>query len=222
MCQGQAVNQSHAAKHRSRLVERALARGVNSLSESETLELVLGGVEDRAHARQVAEAMLGVWGGLRSLATARPEELVSPPGVSVEQAAAVAAAFQLGRLAATEPAPTTIRRPDDVAAIARRELAGMRRERVLVVVCDASHRVLRTVVVSEGAIDRSLVPVRELLNAVLRHDGRAFAIAHNHVCGDAEPSRTDQRATEQVKDAARLVGLRFLGHVVVGPDCRPP
>jgi DNA repair protein RadC len=63
---------------------------------------------------------------------------------------------------------------------------------------------------------RSIVPVREILNAVLRHDGRAFAIVHNHPSGNPEPSEADHRATAKVRDAASVVGLRFLGHVIVG------
>jgi DNA repair protein RadC len=70
-------------------------------------------------------------------------------------------------------------------------------------------------VVSEGSVDRSLVPVREILNAVLRHDGRALALAHNHPNGDPTPSDADCRATEHVKAAAGIAGLRFLGHVIV-------
>jgi len=69
--------------------------------------------------------------------------------------------------------------------------------------------------VSAGSVDKSLMPVREILNAVLRHDGRAFALAHNHPSGNAEPSDADRRATEEVRRAAGVAGLRFLGHVVV-------
>lgn len=125
------------------------------------------------------------------------------------------AAFQLGRRVGLDDTPHVLRSPSDVTEVARRELDGLRRERVLVLVCDAANRLRRTVIVSEGSIDRSLVPVREILNAVLRHDGRAFAIAHNHPSGSPEPSEADHRATVEVRDAASVVGLRFLGHVVV-------
>ncbi|MCG3243507.1 JAB domain-containing protein [Mycobacterium avium] len=63
-----------------------------------------------------------------------------------------------------------------------------------------------------------IVPVREILNAVLRHDGRAFAIAHNHPSGAAEASDADRQVTASVRAAATTVGLRFLGHVVVAND----
>jgi DNA repair protein RadC len=92
---------------------------------------------------------------------------------------------------------------------------------LLVLVCDAANRLRRRVVVSEGSVDRSLLPVREILNAVLRHDGRAFAIAHNHPNGDPTPSEADRRATDEVRAAGGVAGLRFLGHVVVaGQDWR--
>jgi DNA repair protein RadC len=102
--------------------------------------------------------------------------------------------------------------------VARDALSGVRRERVLVLVCDGANQLRHTVTVSEGSIDRALVPVREIVNAVLRHDGRAFALAHNHLSGDPEPSEADIRATRDMKTAASAVGLRFLGHVVVAGD----
>ena len=82
-----------------------------------------------------------------------------------------------------------LRGAEDVARAARPALAGLRRERVVVLVADSANRLRRVVPVSEGAVDASLVPVREVLNAVLRHDGRAFALAHNHPGGDPSSQR---------------------------------
>ncbi len=149
----------------------------------------------------------------------RPEELAARKGIGAAKAAALVAALQLGRRAAFCAPPTEVlRRPADVAAVAERELRDLRRERVIVMVCDGANRLRRIVAVSEGSIDRSLVPVREILNAVLRHDGRAFALAHNHPGGTPEPSDTDRSATHDLREAAKVAGVRFLGHVVVAGD----
>lgn len=196
--------------------ERLLARGADALTERELLALVLRNGTTGLSALDLAAELLAEYGTLHALAAARPEELAMRPGVGPAKAAALVAAFRLGRRAnAGDDDPVALRRPDDVARVAGRELDGARRERVLVLVCDAANRLRRTVLVSEGSVDRSLLPVREILNAVLRHDGRAFAVAHNHPDGDPEPSDADRRATEDVKAAARLAGLRFLGHVIV-------
>lgn len=202
--------------------ERLLAHGVESLSARELLALVLRNGTVGISALDLADELLAEFGSLAGLAAARPEELARRPGVGPAKAAALVAALQLARK--LEPAPTggeIMRTPEDAARVARRELAGLRRERVLVLVCDGRNRLRQTAAVSEGSVDRSLVPVREILNAVLRHDGRAFALAHNHPDGDPEPSGADRRATVEVKAAAAVAGLRFLGHVIVaGADWR--
>lgn len=201
--------------------ERLLARGVEALTERELLALVLRNGTNGVSALDLAGELLAEYGSLQSLAAARPEELAARRGIGHAKAAAVVASLQLGRRAHSGPVPTSLRSAADVAAAALRELRDLRRERVLVLVCDSANRLRHTVAVSEGSIDRSLVPVREILNAVLRHDGRAFALAHNHPAGDPEPSDADRRATGDVREAAKVAGLRFLGHVVVvGGDWR--
>jgi DNA repair protein RadC len=201
---------------RERPRERLLARGANALTERELLALVLRNGMNGMSVLDLAARLLADYGSLDALATARPEELALRPGVGHAKAAALVAALTLGRrLSATVDERPVLQRPEDVAGVAIRELGAARRERVLVLICDAGNRLCGTVIVSEGSADRSLLPIREILNAVLRHDGRAFALAHNHPGGAVETSDADQRCTHDLKAAASVVGLRFLGHVVV-------
>lgn len=195
--------------------ERLLARGAGALTERELLAILLRNGTRGMSAIDLASSLLAEYGSLRALATARPEELVAVDGIGAAKAASLVAAFELGRRTDADVEPIVLRSAEDVARVARRELDGLRRERVLVLVCDAANRLRQTVTVSEGSIDKSLVPVREILNAVLRHDGRAFAIAHNHPSGDPSPSESDRKVTVEMRHAAGLVGLRFLGHSVV-------
>ncbi|MGO9297741.1 MAG: JAB domain-containing protein [Streptosporangiaceae bacterium] len=196
--------------------ERLLAQGAEALTERELLALVLRNGTKGTSALGLAAGLLADYGSLGELAAARPEELAMRPGVGHAKAAALVAAFSLSRrLNAGMGERPVLQRPGDVARIAVRELRAARRERVLVLICDAGNRLRSTAIVSEGSVDQSLMPVREILNAVLRHDGRAFALAHNHPGGTAEASDADQRATTDLREAAKVVGVRFLGHVVV-------
>lgn len=199
--------------------ERLIAGGAETLTERELLALVLRNGTQGVSALDLASELLAEYGSLSGLAVALPEELATRKGVGPVKAAAVVAAFQLSRRAMHfADKAVTLRNGEDVARAAGKALAGLRRERVVVLVCDAANRLRRTVVVTEGSIDRSLVSVREILNAVLRHDGRAFAVAHNHPSGDAEPSDADRRATVDIAAGAKTAGLRFLGHIVVAGD----
>jgi DNA repair protein RadC len=180
------------------------------------LALVLRSGAAGENVLDLATSLLAEFGGLPTIATARAEELAQRPGVGSVKAAALVAAFELGRrVDQCARTPVLLRAAEDVARVANAELNGARRERALVLVCDSANQLRRTVIVSEGSIDRSMLPVREILNAVLRHDGRAFALAHNHPSGDPTPSAADREATTAVATAARVVGVRFLGHVVV-------
>jgi DNA repair protein RadC len=184
------------------------------LSERELLALVLRQGHRGESALDLAGSLLCEYGSVSALAGARPEELAQRSGIGVAKAASLVAAFRLGRLV-DGPGTLALRSAVDIAGSVSSELAGLRRERVLVLVCDGANRVRRTVAVTEGAIDHSLFPVRDILNSVLRHDGRAFAVAHNHPSGDPTPSESDRRATTELSAAARIVGLRFLDHVIV-------
>jgi DNA repair protein RadC len=85
----------------------------------------------------------------------------------------------------------------------------------VVVACSRMRRVLGCDVISEGAAERALLPTREAVVAVLRRDGMAFAVAHNHPSGNPTPSADDIDATRQLCEAASATGLQFFGHVVV-------
>jgi DNA repair protein RadC len=204
--------------------ERLSALGSAALADRELLALILGtgGVGVGAH--EVAERLLSWSGSLAALARAHPADLVGVAGVGATKAAAVVAAFELGRRAARPPTATLITSSADLVPVVAPLLRGRARERLVLVVCDNAGRVTSCEVISEGSAGRALVPVREVAVAVLRRDGRAFALAHNHPSGDPTPSPADVEATARVEQAARAVGIRLLDHLVVTDSgwCRVP
>jgi DNA repair protein RadC len=195
--------------------ERLIARGVEALSERELIALLIRHGRSGESALDLAARLVTEFGGLGELATARLEDLVRRVGIGTAKAAGLVAAFELGRRIRTDRESLILRGPADLAEVAGPELSGLRSERLIVLVCNGANRVRLIERISEGSADRALVPVREILSAVLRHDGRAFALVHNHPSGDPTPSEQDKVATDQVDRGATTLGLRFLGHVVV-------
>ena len=68
--------------------------------------------------------------------------------------------------------------------------------------------------------------VRELIAAVpwgyhanvlakLADRAAAVIFAHNHPSGDLQPSEADRRTHEQLTEAAKILGLRVIDHVIV-------
>jgi DNA repair protein RadC len=196
--------------------ERLSALGPAALADRELLAMVLGtGGSRGTGAHTLAERILATYGSIPALARAHPADLTSLPGVGAAKAAAVVAAFELARRASSAEDRCQIGSTLDLVDVVAPLLRGRTRERLVVVSCDTANRVLHCEVVSEGSAERSLVPVREVIVSVLRRDGQAFALAHNHPAGDATPSAADREATARVEEAADAVGLRFLDHVVL-------
>lgn len=194
--------------------DRLTRSGLAALGAEELIALILQSGQSEQNGLETARRLAREFGSISTLARAGPEELTTLSGITPEQAAALVSSFRLARLAASDPVPPSLRSAADVAAVAMRELEGATRERAIVLICDAANHLRRVVPISEGSIDRTLLPLREILNAVLRHDGRAFAVAHNHPSGDPTPGPEDVQATDRLRAAAGTVGLRFLEHVV--------
>jgi DNA repair protein RadC len=195
--------------------ERLLSRGAAALSHRELLALVLGSGLPGCDAIELAAMLIGEAGGLSALATADPHTLKRLPGVGAAKAARVTAAFELARRAAVSEKRRRIVSSSDVAAVAAPYLRSLRHERVIVVVCDTARGLLRVSPLTEGSVDRSLIPVRDVLATVLAVGGTSFAVAHNHPSGTLTPSTQDMEATAKLREAAATLGVTFLDHVIL-------
>ena len=75
-------------------------------------------------------------------------------------------------------------------------------------------------VVSVGSTSETTCHPREVLRPVLVAAGHSFIVAHNHPSGDPSPSRADREVTKRLRDAADLLQVRLIDHVVIGSN--PP
>jgi DNA repair protein RadC len=197
--------------------ERLSTLGAAHLSDRELLAIVLGTGIRGLGAHVLAEQLLTTYGSILDLARAHHTDLAAIPGMGLAKSCAVVSMFELGRrLPKRRPTPHPLLTcTQDLHAIVEPLLRGRTRERLVLLVCNALHRVIHCEVVVEGMAERATVPVREILTTVLRRDGHGFALAHNHPDGDPRPSQADVDVTERLRFAATQIGLKFLDHIVV-------
>lgn len=81
---------------------------------------------------------------------------------------------------------------------------------------DNQHCLIELDVMFRGTIDGAAVHPREVIRKALMVNAAAMIFFHNHPSGVAEPSQADQRITNRLKDAASLVEIRVLDHLIVG------
>ena len=66
-----------------------------------------------------------------------------------------------------------------------------------------------------GLLDSSPVHPSEVFADVIADRAAAVIFAHNHPSGDVQPSEADLRTHQQLTEAAQILGLRVLDHVIV-------
>ena len=109
-----------------------------------------------------------------------------------------------------------IRSAADVWRLLKEEALAWDRERFLSLLLDARHRAIGLEEVSVGTATASLVHPRELFKAAILANASALILVHNHPSGDPVPSSEDRDLTRRIREAAELIGIRLLDHVVLG------
>jgi len=195
--------------------ERLLSGGARTLSDADLLALILGtggaGRSARATALSLTEAM-----PVGELAWAPADALAGWPGLGPARAAAIAAAFELGRRGAWSP-PRRGERCLDPGRVHEllRHAAHAEREGFHVVLLDVRGRLLRSVQVAEGSLSQCPVSPRDALRPAVRAGAHSVVFAHNHPSGDPTPSPEDADLTDRLRAAAELVGVLPRDHVIV-------
>lgn len=106
--------------------------------------------------------------------------------------------------------------PDDVRDYLKLKLAPEPNEVFAIILVDTRHRVIAFEIVQYGTIDAASISPRNVAQRCLQHNAAAVIVAHNHPSGDPEPSSSDYRLTERLRDALALLEIRMLDHFIVG------
>lgn len=96
------------------------------------------------------------------------------------------------------------------------KMRDLRQEQFWAVLLDGKHRLIETVLVSQGTLTSSPVHPREVFVAAIKASAAAIVLVHNHPSGDPTPSGDDLDITARLSTVGDLVGIRILDHVVVG------
>ncbi|MES2475414.1 MAG: DNA repair protein RadC [Verrucomicrobiota bacterium] len=197
--------------------EKLARLGPASLDNAELMALFISTGTKGRSAISIGRELLTKYGSMGALGGLPVAELAKTHGLGIAKASKLAAAFELGsRVAREELEQVSLETPERIYQYFGPQLAHLAQEHVVVAVLDTRLRHVSTTVVAVGTVNESNAHPREILRPVIARGGYGFVVIHNHPSGDASPSRADELATRRLIDAAELMQLRFLDHVIIG------
>ena len=90
------------------------------------------------------------------------------------------------------------------------------REICVVLMLNTRLRVTGHSLVSVGTLNESIVHCRDLFRSAVAMNAYAVVAMHNHPSGDSAPSEADHRITRRLMEAATILQIQLVDHVIVG------
>ena len=197
---------------------KLLRHGSAALSDAELLAILLRTGVNGKTAVELAIDLLAVAGSLRELLEHNQRGICSVHGVGYAKFATLQASIELGRryFESRLQRRNVVKNPDETKAFLAARLRHYPYEVFACLFLDNRHRIIRFEELFRGTIDGATVHLREILKRALELNAAALIAAHNHPSGIAEPSRADRNITRRLQQAAELIDVRVLDHVVIG------
>lgn len=210
----------HYIHHRDRLRARFVKAGTDGFHDYEILELLLTYAISRSDVKPLAKRLITRFGSLAGVLDATVDSLEKVEGIGRRTAVLLVLVKALCReyLAERMKKRDLLSSPNAVVDFARVALAGLSRETFMVVFLNVKNEVIDYETLHEGTLDRAVVYPRRIIEAAFAHHAAAMILLHNHPSGHPEPSGEDLSITRAIADAARVVDIDVVDHLVIGRE----
>lgn len=191
--------------------EKLALKGVESLTSKELLMVILGkGIKGR-------DVTLLATDILKLIETEREnltfEKLEALQGVGKARAGQILASFELVKRYLLKP-EKKINNTEDVLDLVA-DIRNKRQEHFITITLTGASTVIEKRTVFKGTINYSIVHPREIFSDAITDRAAGIIFVHNHPENDSQPSDTDKRITKQLCNAAKLLGIQVIDHIIV-------
>ena len=201
--------------------EKVLTQGIRSLSNAELLAIIFGsGLPGKSVISMSQEILASCNNRLSRLSRMSIHEMKkSFKGIGTAKAISLAAAFELGLRTRDEDAALDpqIKCSTDIYNMMRAKLERLEYEEFWVLYLSRSNRVIYEECMSKGGVSGTVTDIRLILKRAIELLASGIILVHNHPSGNLRPSPDDDRITTKAKEAAKLLDINVLDHLIITP-----
>lgn len=197
--------------------EKALANGVETLSNVELLALILRTGNKEESVLELAQRLLYEVGGMSQLSHINYAFLISLKGIKDAKAIEILSIIEIAkRLKTSEFIEEPLLSPNLIYQKIKDELMFLRQEHFVVLCLDNKNRILTKKTIFIGSINMSVVTPREVFKEAINVSSAKIILCHNHPSGDAYPSQEDIILTEHFEKLGEMMSIEVIDHIIVG------
>ena len=198
--------------------EKMMCQGASSLSNAELLAILIGSGSNEESAVSLMRKVLDGYNNcLGDLSKATIDELCSYKGIGPVKAITLLAASELGKRRKDE-APRErqqIRNSEHIYHYFYPLMCDLPTEECWVMLLNQAAKIIQAVKISSGGLASTQVDIRCILREALMKRATSLILCHNHPSGNIHPSADDDRLTQSLFQAAKVMNIRMLDHVIV-------
>lgn len=192
--------------------EKLQAKGASALSDLELLMAIIGSGTAQSDVTKISRDVRKLL--IEKGSELTYEDLLSINSLGPAKATQIMAGFELWR----RQFEVTDRPIIDSPEKAVEQLADIRDKKQEYFVCltlDGANRLIAKRIITIGTLTASLVHPREVFADAITDRAASIIVAHNHPSGYLAPSDADMGVTENLIDAANILGIKIKDHIVV-------
>lgn len=197
--------------------------GANRLSNAELLAIIIKTGTKEESSITIAQRILSLNKNtdkkdLRFLQELSIEEFMQIKGIGKIKSIQIKAICELTKRISRpiNNEKSIIKSPKDVADLLMPELKYEKREIAKVLILNTKNVVLRIIDISLGGSNFACIEPKDVLTDAIKMQAPKIILVHNHPSGDPTPSKSDYNVTDRIYDAAQIIGIEFLDHIVLG------
>ena len=198
--------------------EKLLQKGTASLSDAELLAILIScGTKNKSAVDLGRELLQMANNNLNNLGKLTIGDLKKLHGIGPARAVTIAAALELGRRRKLADAENVIqiKCSKDVADIFQPLLADLQYEEFWILFLNRSNKVINRMKLSQGGVSGTVTDVRMVMKTAIEYLASGIIVCHNHPSGNLNPSESDSKITQKIKDAGNLMDIQLLDHLII-------
>lgn len=201
--------------------EKAIKNGISTLSNSELMAILIGsGTPDESAVELMRKVLASCNDSIARLSRLTVDDLCLFKGIGPAKALTIVAACELWKRREGDDITRTkyIKSSLDLFNYFHHKLCDQNVEQCHVLLLNNKNGVIDSALIGSGGLTATTVDIRLVMREALVKRATSMALCHNHPSGNPNPSREDNELTKNLRDACRVMNIRFLDHIIVAGD----